>query len=85
MTDDVAAGPVAFEYAAGTYNATLTVSNAAGSNAISLPITVNAALAAPIAQFVADPTSGAICAASQGARVDPYPSRLLDRYRPLVY
>jgi PKD repeat protein len=43
----------------GTYNTTLTVTNAGGSDTISVPITVGAALPnPPVAQFTANPTSG---------------------------
>jgi Tol biopolymer transport system component len=48
-----------FQYpTAGNFNATLTVTNDAGSDSISVPIVVSEALQAPVAQFSADPTSG---------------------------
>ncbi|MDQ7024849.1 MAG: PKD domain-containing protein, partial [Anaerolineae bacterium] len=48
-----------FTYASeGTFNASLTVSNAAGSDTIAVVIQVNAALVAPIAQFSTDVTTG---------------------------
>ncbi|MDQ7025926.1 MAG: PKD domain-containing protein, partial [Anaerolineae bacterium] len=48
-----------FTYASeGTFNASLTVSNAAGSDTIAIVIQVNAALTPPIAQFSADVTTG---------------------------
>jgi PKD repeat protein len=48
-----------FQYpTAGNFNATLTVTNATGSDTISAPITVTEALQAPVANFSANPTSG---------------------------
>jgi PKD repeat protein len=56
-SDQPAPAPFTYEQP-GTYNATLTVSNSVGSDSISQQIVANAAVAAPVAQFTADPTSG---------------------------
>ncbi len=59
MVDSDQQAPAPFTYQQpGTYNASLTVSNDAGSDSIAVQIVVNAPVAAPVAGFTADPPSG---------------------------
>jgi PKD repeat protein len=59
VADNTTDNPASFTYnTAGTFNASLTVTNGAGSDTISLPITVNAALVAPVASFTTDINTG---------------------------